>query len=256
MKVVAIGTGNVAHHLLPYFSGKGFSVSQLFGRNKRTTTKLARKIKCSPIFDIQKMEQDADLYLLMISDDALEGFAKQLSKHLPLDRLICHTSGSVSSERLKPFPFAGVLYPLQTFSKNRKVDIDKVPFFYSANSDKSKRKIRKVLKQLNKKAKYIDDSNRELLHLAAVFSNNFINHIIVQAKEIAKKSKIDFKLLHPLIEETIRKSLSSDPSDAQTGPAKRNDIKILKKHQRLLKDDETKSKIYKLLSKSISKRYT
>ncbi len=255
MKVVAFGSGNVANHLLPYLISKGFELVQIYGRNKKSTNRLAKKIKSKAVFSLDQIDTKADLYLLMITDDAIAPFAKKLSKQIPLSSLVCHTSGSVSSDVLQPFKHIGVIYPLQTFSTNEKLDIAQVPFFYSSSNRTTKKKIQKIAEIISDKAVFIKDSDRKNLHLSAVFSNNFVNHLLLHAKEIAEESKIDFEYLHPLIRETIRKALFSDPGKTQTGPAKRNDKNVLRNHIRMLEGDEAKRKIYRLLSKSITNRY-
>jgi predicted short-subunit dehydrogenase-like oxidoreductase (DUF2520 family) len=87
------------------------------------------------------------------------------------------------------------------------------------------------------------------LHIAAVFANNFTNQMFKLANDICKENNFSFDLLKPLINETAAKIQSLDPAKAQTGPAKRNDQKIIEKHLSQLSGEQ--KEIYKLISKSI-----
>jgi len=100
----------------------------------------------------------------------------------------------------------------------------------------------------------VDDEKRRYIHLTAVFACNFVNHLWARAKEIADSQDIPFEYFLPLIEETMDKIHHLPPKQAQTGPAVRNDEKILKLHRELLTDKE-QVKIYETINQSIKKMY-
>ena len=153
----------------------------------------------------------------------------------------------------KKFKNFGVFYPLQTFSKERKINFEEVPVLIEGNNPKSLEHIRKVADSISPHVFEIDSATRKTIHLSAVVANNFTNHLFVQAEKILAKKNIPFPILGPLLHETVIKAILLSPSEAQTGPAKRGDTKIIEEHQKMLKNDSSMSKIYKLLSESIEK---
>ena len=99
----------------------------------------------------------------------------------------------------------------------------------------------------------MSSKQRKQLHIAAVFACNFSNHMYTISDEILSKSNIDFKLLLPLINQTVRKLEDNKPSDVQTGPAKRDDKEVINAHLENI-EDETTREIYQLISNAIIKR--
>ncbi|MGB2153171.1 MAG: DUF2520 domain-containing protein, partial [Flavobacteriaceae bacterium] len=87
---------------------------------------------------------------------------------------------------------------------------------------------------------------------AAVFVNNFTNHLYQLGDTICKEQNISFSLLQPLIKETAAKIESMTPKDAQTGPALRKDNSTLQKHQDQLSNPDIKN-LYLYLTESIQK---
>lgn len=167
-----------------------------------------------------------------------------------------HTSGSVGLDVFNTAENTGILYPLQSFSKTKKIDLSVVPFLITSNNAVFKNELIDLAKLLSTKVYEYTDEQRKHLHIAAVFVNNFSNHLFAIAQEYCEKHQLDYQLLMPLIHETITKIDTILPKDAQTGPAKRNDLDIIEKHLAILqKEDEHLFLIYKLLTDSILKMY-
>ena len=148
----------------------------------------------------------------------------------------------------------GVFYPLQTFSKSRDIDFSTIPVCIEANTEKNYTLLNKLGNALSNDVRAVSSSQRKGLHLAAVFVCNFVNHLYAMGANVCKENDLPFEVLKPLILETANKVMGLHPSEAQTGPAKRNDKKTMKNHLKALDNKEHK-KIYKLLSKAIKNTY-
>jgi predicted short-subunit dehydrogenase-like oxidoreductase (DUF2520 family) len=252
MKIVLIGSGNVATHLGRAFKKSGHEILQVFSNTSSNAKTLATILKCDYTNKIEKINPKADVYLIALTDDAVEGFLKKFNSN---GKLIIHTSGSLPIDVLKKGSKEyGVLYPLQSFNKTMKLDLDNIPIFIEANNNKSKKIINSLAKDISKEVHEISSEQRLTLHAAAVFANNFTNHLYKIAGDILKTSGLEFDVLKPLINETTSKVMKNNPIDVQTGPASRHDDKTIKKHLELLKNLPSYKSIYELLSESIEKQ--
>lgn len=242
-----IGTGNLAFHLGTSLVDEGVQIDYVFGRNEEKATALANRLHARSANKISEIE--SDLVLICVSDDAISEIIAQF----PEQQKIAYTSGSVELDNFKNHKNVGVFYPLQTFSINRTIQLNEVPFLIEAtNSDFSKELIDLAWK-LSSNVTYADSQERKRYHLAAVWVNNFTNHMVYQAKTIAERNALNWDFLLPLLKETTAKASSMNPKDAQTGPARRNDNATIRAHEAMLKGMQ--KEIYTLLSKSIKDTY-
>ena len=182
--------------------------------------------------------------ILAVSDHAIPKVSKNIK--CPL---VVHTSGTTSIQELKNPYRKGVFYPLQSFSKEKPVDFPKVPICIEVEEQQDEKLLQFLSECLGSTAYPISSVQRNHLHVAAVFANNFTNHMYEIAKQICDRYNIPFQMLLPLIQETAQKVQYLSPSDAQTGPAKRNDLPTIKNHVHLL--EESYKEIYHLLTTSI-----
>ena len=245
ISVVILGAGNVATHLFKGFSKTSeVSVVQWYNRSLSAIQSYENVVDVTNDLNTLK---DADVYILAVSDDVI----CELSSKLPFkNKLVVHTSGSVSVYDIDKKHKRGVLYPLQSFSKNAEMDLANVPICIET-IDKACFPILKELSlSLGSPIKRINSDQRRVLHLAAVFVNNFTNQLYRIGREITESEGAEFDLLKPLILETAKKVQEMSPFKAQTGPAKRNDKKTIKKHLKTLESQHHKD-IYELLTKSI-----
>lgn len=248
MQIVLIGSGNVAFHLAKAFTEAQIPISQIFGRN---TTELQ---KISEQFSIPFSSEtlvDADLYIISVSDSSISDVSSLIKNE---NALVTHTSGSVSREALSGNYRKSVFYPLQTFSKSKNLDYSKIPFFIDAENENDEEILKNLASKISKNVMLANDEKRKYIHLTAVFACNFVNHLYARAQEISDSQGIPFDYFLPLIDETTQKIHELEPKLAQTGPAIRNDEKVLKLHESILTDEE-KLKIYKTLNESIKKMY-
>jgi predicted short-subunit dehydrogenase-like oxidoreductase (DUF2520 family) len=248
-KVIIIGSGNVAQHLIVAFQhsqnmGTEIDLIQVFSRRKESVSHL---LDLNKITDNLETLEEADLYIIAVSDDAIAA----VSSELPFkNRLVVHTSGSISLNNLDEDNRKGVFYPLQTFTKNKEVDFKTIPICLESENATDYQLLEKVAKIISDKVFAINSEQRKALHVAAVFVNNFTNHLYQIGNEICQENKVPFEILKPLIAETAEKIMVLSPEEAQTGPAKRNDGATIKAHEAFL-SNENYLKIYKTLTQSI-----
>jgi predicted short-subunit dehydrogenase-like oxidoreductase (DUF2520 family) len=249
--IILIGAGNVATQLGIALHDAGYRISQVYSRSKSSATLLSKKLKASPVTDLKKLDTDAAIYIIAVKDDAIESIAKQLKLK---DKILVHTSGSVSMDVLKKASKNyGVFYPLQTFTKNKKVDFKSVPVCIEGNNKATATTLQYFAKSISSNVQIINSEHRKVIHLAAVFACNFSNHMYAIADEILKKNKLSLDILKPLIAETADKIKDTSPVKAQTGPAVRGDKKTMEKHLKMLGDKKLKE-MYKIISKSINSK--
>ena len=247
-KVVLLGGGNVAYHLAQRLTeNPQYQLVQLYNRSPLSTA-----------FDAIAVEKTtqleallpADIYILSVRDDAIAA----LSEQLPFEgRLVVHTSGSVPMQALSARQRRGVFYPLQSFSIAQAVDFSKVPFCLETEEVADYALLEGLAKVFSPKCYAIDSLQRQYLHVAAVFLNNFTNHLWYLSQQICTREGIPFELLQPLLEETYLKGQQLSFFEGQTGPAKRGDRAVIEKHLALLQGIE--KDIYRDISTSILRTY-
>lgn len=242
MRVAFIGSGKVATELALIFRFKGIDITGISSRNKNSGSKLASHLDCPFIEDPNEL--DAELIIIATNDASVRTLCASLSE----DKFIAYTAGAVDLADLTR-AHSGVFYPLQTFTENRHLTVDEIPILLESNSEGMRNKMEKLCSITGLTFEYCSSPDRQKYHLAAVFVNNFVNHLIYKAQEQLLQNGLNWELLKPLLEETIAKIGDLSAFDAQTGPAKRNDQSTLNTHQGLLKDEELN--IYEVLSRSI-----
>ncbi len=248
LKIVIIGSGNVAVHLIKAFRNSGKAeLVQAFARHPEKLTGLLPADRIAVSYD---EITEADVYIISVSDDAIEAVSAQL----PFSGgLVVHTSGSVDINQLNSKNRRGVFYPLQTFSKNKEVDFTQIPICLESEQQADYIILEELALSISPLTYAISSQQRQALHVAAVFVNNFTNHLYALGSDICSESNIPFDILKPLIHETADKINTLNPTDAQTGPAKRNDKKTIQRHLDFIKDASRKE-LYTLLTQSIQKQ--
>ena len=226
ISVLLVGKGNVATHLYDAFlNADDIHVTQIS----------SRYLEIIP---------QADVTIIAVSDDVITSISSKIKNNF-----VVHTSGSVALNDLDNKTRKGVFYMLQTFSKDKIIDFSEVPFCLEAEHINDYKLLEKLAKSIGEKIYSINSEQRKTLHVAAVFVNNFTNHLYKIGNDICKENKVPFEILQPLIKETASKTEHLSPEKAQTGPAIRNDKKTIQNHLNLL--NQNQQKIYKTLTKSI-----
>ncbi|MDX9695004.1 MAG: DUF2520 domain-containing protein [Bacteroidales bacterium] len=253
-RIVILGAGNVATHLALALKKSDQKITFIYNRTINSAKELALKVGADYSDKIHEIPADADIYIIAVKDDAIDDISRNLNIH---NGIVVHTSGGISIDVFqKRFKNVGVFYPLQTFSKIRAIDFSEVPVFIEANNAETKKSLLHLAQSISKSVTEADSEKRKGIHLAAVFSCNFINHMFTIGSELMKKSDSSFDLLKPLILETVNKALELQPKNAQTGPAIRNDKTVQENHLKLLEEYPEFEKIYRFVSESIYKSHS
>lgn len=249
-KIVLIGCGNVGYHLGKQLKTKGLNLIQVYSRSLEKAQKFAQEIGVNYTTDFQQIVE-ADLYILAVHDDGIGEVAVQLVQIAP-HALMVHTSGATPStvfqEHSRRF---GVFYPLQTFSIHRKADFNKIPLCVDAAKPEDLVFLKKLAQQICPNVYHITDEQRAILHVAAVFVNNFTNHLFHVGEQIVVKENLDFNILKPLIQETVQKIMEHPPQSMQTGPAIRGDNQTIQRHLNYLEQYPDYQELYKIITKKI-----
>jgi len=242
ISVVILGSGNVALQLIKAFLKiDTINLKQVYTRNQEDINTLKDSIDTTN--DISLLKQ-ADITIIAVSDEAISS----ISSHIK-NSFVVHTSGSVDMKSLNNIGRKGVFYPLQSFSKKKLVDFKNIPICLESETNEDLLKLEELVSLLQSKSYILSSHQRKKIHVAAVFANNFSNHMYTIANEICEKYNIPFDILHPLIEETSNKIKNLTPEKAQTGPAKRNDAETIENHLNLL--SEKQQEIYLKITQSI-----
>ena len=248
MKVVIIGTGNVAYALAEKILHSEHELLQVTGRNAMHAERMGTHMNVPFTGSLDHLERMADLYIVAVSDESLQNISEWLRLN---KKLVVHTAGSVSIDVLQNVSTNyGVLYPLQSLKRGMKVP-DEIPLLVDGNSPDDLALIKDFALSISSRVGVADDLTRKKLHLAAVFVNNFTNHLYALAEQYCDEEQLPFELLQPLIIETAERLSAQSARRSQTGPALRNDQSTITKHLELLKEYPALKKLYEIMTKSI-----
>lgn len=249
-KIVLIGSGNLGFQLAALLVKKGHEIVQFAGRNQVTTSELGMKYFTSHITDLKLLNKSADIYIICVNDNEISKVAGQIKLN---NKLVLHTSGTVNLSALKTTSSkTGVIYPLQTFTKNTKVKWSKTPIMIEGNNAAVAKEVETFAQTLVKDVYKMTSAQRLKFHVAAVMACNFTNHLFALSKQYLSNENVNhFELLYPLITQTVKKIKKVDPSEAQTGPAIRGDKMTITTHLKLLNPYPETKKIYSVISESI-----
>lgn len=251
MRIVVIGTGNVAYHLIQAFSKSNVSIF-VHARNKTALGLLQLEFPSITVlenYDLTTLE--ADLVIISVKDDALNNVFVQYT--YSTKTLVVHTSGTQIIANKTHHLNIGVFYPLQTFSRASNVQWTNTPLLIEAHSDQNLTVLEQAAQQIHAPFFETNTEQRKYIHLAAVLTSNFTNHLLGKAATLLENQSIDYHILQPLVEATIKKAFTAQPFSVQTGPAIRNDSLTIEKHLALLREDTLLQNIYSNLTESIQK---
>ena len=249
--IAFIGAGNLATNLAKALYRKGFRIVQVYSRTKESAQELAQTVEAAYTTELQAVTKEAQLYIVSLKDAA---FVELLPEIVPGkgNALWVHTAGSIPMNIWRGHVERyGVLYPMQTFSKQREVDFGQIPFFVEGNSEEDVRLLKDIASALSEKVYEASSEQRKNLHLAAVFACNFTNHMYALAAGLMKEYGLPFEAMLPLIDETARKVHELEPLAAQTGPAVRYDDNVIDEHLRMLADEPEMQQLYREISENI-----
>ena len=249
-RIALVGAGNVATHLGIALQQAGWQIAQVYSRTEASASELGNRLQVPYVTSVEAICTDADIYIVSVKDDALPVLIPELVKGR--NGLFVHTAGSVPMNVWKDHtPCHGVLYPMQTFSKQKPVDFSKVSFFLEGDGGETLVQLRELASSLSGLVYDANSEQRMALHMAAVFACNFTNHMYALSAHLLEKNGLPFEAMLPLIDETARKVHELAPKAAQTGPAIRKDMNVMNKHLDMLSCEPGLKELYEKISKSI-----
>jgi predicted short-subunit dehydrogenase-like oxidoreductase (DUF2520 family) len=229
-------------------------IAGLYSRNNRDARACVRGEKVDLFSDLSEIPTSADLYLICVNDDSISEIVSLLPSEIKESKIIAHTSGSQPIGVLEDADLAGVFYPVQTFTKGRKMNYDDIPFCINANTENIETKLSSLANDISGNVNFVSDEQRKKIHLSAVMVNNFVNHLIYKSEEFLEKNDLPIDLIQPLLKQTISKHAKLGSFEAQTGPAVRNDESTINAHLALL-SEELDKELYKAISASITETH-
>ncbi|UXX80048.1 DUF2520 domain-containing protein [Reichenbachiella carrageenanivorans] len=255
IKVTLIGSGKVATSLAHTLVSHGVIIQEVYSRQLSHAKKLAQAVaakQATQSLDFTK--SSSQVFIISVKDDAIQQVAEEIK--LPEKAILLHTSGTVSINTLattaRPH---GILYPLMTFGADQLIDFDQVPILTESNSIEAQDILDTLARSISTQVQAASESERQLLHVAAVFASNFTNRMIAASEEILTGTQLPTSMLKPLLTQTIQNAWDTHPDEALTGPAKRGDVETIKKHLNLLKEKPKLAKIYEVITESITSKF-
>lgn len=254
MKIVFVGAGRLAVNLGRSLFEAGHDIVQVYSRSIGSAAEMAAVVGGVPTDDINKLSSVADVYIIAVTDAAMPDLIPLVCKGRE-QKVFVHTAGSMPMEVFGGMALHyGVLYPMQSFSKEREVDMEEVPCFIEASDDYASGVIEQLASSVSRRVSFLSSADRRYLHLAAVFACNFVNHCYAISSEILAEHGIPFDVMFPLIDETARKVHRMEPAKAQTGPAVRYDENVIRSQSMLLRGNPLVKDIYERMSMSIHRK--
>lgn len=243
----------MANQLMPALEASGCTIVQIYNRSEESAKALSTKLNSTPFTTlISEVRNDADIYFFTLSDDAIPVVSDQLYPIINKEAIGVHCSGGLSTDAL-PFKRKAGFYPLQSFSDNHEVSWKYIPIIITTNDETIWETLDEVASKISTAVYRMTDDQKAILHVAAVFSNNFSNHMLVLAEKICNENNLPFEILKPLVMDTFSKAIISGPSQSQTGPAVRRDLKTIEKHLKTLEEYPELVEIYKVITESIQR---
>lgn len=250
MDIVFVGAGRLATNLARALKDAGHRIVAVYSRTMTSAAALTDAVGGTPVDSIEALPQEADVFILAVKDDALPSLILQLQQGRE-GQTFLHTAGSIPMTVFGSQQHCGVLYPMQTFSKERKVDFSCVHFFIEGSDEQTLDTARKIASSVTEHVNELSSQERRYLHLAAVFACNFANHCYALSAKVMEAHGMTFDAMLPLIRETTDKVETMHPREAQTGPAVRWDENVMDAQKALLADEPDMRQIYEIMSKSI-----
>jgi predicted short-subunit dehydrogenase-like oxidoreductase (DUF2520 family) len=251
LRIVCIGAGRLAGHLMPQLEQAGHRVIQVYSRTQAHAEALASTLEAAEVpGSLRQVDPEADLYFLTVPDDAIPDVSRVLAPRIH-GGIILHCSGVAPLEALEEAERRGIFYPLQSFSPGAAIVWREVPIFITADDPSIRETLLRLGRQVSDQVVVLDEKQKAWLHVAAVFANNFSNHTLDLAEHICISAGISFDWLKPLIRLTFEKALEVGPAESQTGPAVRNDVHTIERHIALLRQHPEWQQLYALLTESI-----
>jgi len=244
-----VGSGNVATHLAIALHNAGCTVRQVLSRSYEHAQRLAIRVDAIPIDNPLRLDEDIDVCLLCVGDDSLYDLALDLRLR---DSIVIHTSGTTPASILKHIsPRYGVVWSPQTFVRDIAMDYSRLPLCIEGSDADVEAEIESMMRLVSPCIHHLDGEQRLHAHLAAVMVSNFVCALNASAQDYMQSHNLDFEMLRPLAEQTLRKWDYGNLWQQMTGPAVRRDEKTIATQRKLLADNPELLRLYDLMTEII-----
>lgn len=250
-KIAIVGCGNVACNYIKTLISNGIHPEYIFVRDESKFSEVRMSFGVEPTNDYNNL-LNCNLVIIAVKDDAIADVAANFNN---FKGLLVHTSGTQPSSLLNNVDNYGILYPLQTLTKNYDINFRSVPILINASSQKNKESLMSFAKIITDIVIECSDDDRRYIHMSAVYVSNFVNIMLQIGGKLLESKNLDVSILEPLVRETINKAFAMNPENSLTGPARRNDKETISKHLMMLENKPEEKKIYELLTNYIINKY-
>lgn len=252
MQIVFVGAGRLATQLAQSLADGGHRITAVYSRTIASASALATLVGAEATDSVSRLPRQADAFIIAVKDAVIAELLPSLAEGRT-GQAFFHTAGSVPLSVFDGTGIShyGVFYPMQTFSKERRVDFKEIPVFLEACDEKTLMLARQLALSVSNSVTELSSADRRHLHLAAVFASNFVNHCYALSSRMLEACGLPFSTMLPLIDETARKVHDLHPLEAQTGPAVRYDEQVIRAQSMLLADQPQLRQVYDLLSQGI-----
>ncbi len=214
------------------------------------------KAKFKVFNDLQDLINNSDVIFLTVTDGAIAKVWSRLENYNIKDKIICHCSGSLSSEVFinadKYNAHVCSVHPILAF-ETYNVSISKISkaYFTIEGNYNAVKAISNILDNCNNKYFIIDSKYKIKYHLAACFASNFVISICKKAvnlmNECGFSNEDALRALMPLIVMNCNNISEKGIDESLTGPVERNDYLTVLNHLNVL--DNNDKKLYSMLTK-------
>lgn len=244
-----IGYGNAAHHFARMLTSSGNKLLEVCGRDLHKAEALATRYQAKAIDDPAKLSPETELVIIAVNDDAIASVSATLKEHF----FVAHTSGAAPLDILRQSQRA-VLWPLMSLTMGKDTAYKEMPLMIEASGAAELKALKDLFSRVTDLVYTVTGEQRLRAHVAAVFANNFVNHLYAAAADILRREQLPFEILLPIIREETEKIQKLTPEDAQTGPARRGDMKTIGMHLKTL-ETASEKEIYSVLTNAILEKY-
>lgn len=248
LNIAILGSGNMANQFSTLLNDAGYNISEIYSRNKEKGKRLASLSNANYVDDVASLA-DSDLYFLAIVDDAIEDVSEKISSK---DGIFIHFSGNKDLNFNKR-EHRGVFWPIFSINETTHSNWSEIPVIINGTNPHVIGILSELGSSLGCNTFILNDHQKKIVHLAAVFANNFTTHMVNASKDLLLEHDLDESLVNAIIQQTSD-SMSNGDRMVQTGPAIRSDNKVLLDHLKILESNPSLQKVYRAVSKSISKR--
>ncbi len=253
-RIVLVGTGNVASHLGAVLAAcAGYRLVAVANRTETSAMEMAGRLGCGSCALEQVGDFMPDIVIVSVADSAIATVVRTIGR-LQREPVCLLTSGTMDKEILSSVSgHVGVLYPLQTFTKGVPVNFSEIPVFTEASDPDTLIRVDALAASMGVRVYHADASRRQLLHIAGVFANNFVNVLLGKAEQILASDNLPPSVIEPLVKATVAKAFAIGADAAQTGPARRGDREVMERQLQRL--PENLKPAYIVLSKLITEKF-